>query len=813
MATNIIYKGELNGTQVDFSTGSLTDISTFDTDVRSSAIQNQIVDGVTDRGASQDAIYAMSGYLAANAHPDVTPASNISIDNSSGTVLQDASFTFDADGHVTAASFVSKNLNDIYYTETEVNTLTGALSTRIDGNDTDISNLQTATGNLNGRINSNDTELSNLATATGDLDSRLTTAESDISTLETSTGTLRADIDSNDNELTTLRTATGYLENQIDDLQAVSGVSNLDAVTDAGATTANDIQVGDIRVDGGNITGPATITIDPDSAGAAGTVVIQGDLQVEGTTTTISSTDVQVGDKSMILGTGAANDAAMDGGGMILSGTAGTVAEFTYDGTNDRWKTNNLDIEADIVGTATGADAWTTPRSLSLTTDVSGSATIDGSSNITIAANIASDAITSAEIADDAVGTEHIINNAVTNAKLANTSVSITGGAGLAGGGNATLGGSAVSLSISAGNGLTANTDSLDIDLDGSTLSKSSNGLKVGTITSDEIAADAIYGTKIADDAIDSEHITNGSIDNVHLAGSIATSKLVSDTIQLGGVTVSLGGNNMTPPFNLVDATGYNASELIGPIDHDQIAPNIPNDSLEYDSVSFGGVSLDLGQSDATPAFNLTDATNYPTTALVGTITNDQLAGSIANGKLVNDSITVTASNGLSGGGTPALGGSTSLSTSSDQSHLDEIELGTDNSAETNVVTKGGILILRGTDNNGITTDGTDANAIDLNNKTTVAFEGVVQSARTDQDSDNGSYVAMWKIQGVIRRDADSTNMLQSFVTKTFAGANASAYGLSVSVSGNGLKINSDQNTANLITSATINYNWIEDIS
>jgi len=71
----------------------------------------------------------------------------------------------------------------------------------------------------------------------------------------------------------------------------------------------------------------------------------------------------------------------------------------------------------------------------------------------------------------------------------------------------------------------------------------------------------------------------------------------------------------------------------------------------------------------------------------------------------------------------------------------------------------------------------------------------------------------MWKIQGVIRRDSDSTDMLSSFVTKTFAGSNASAYGLSVSVNGNGLKIASDQATATLITSATINYNWIEDTS
>ena len=64
------------------------------------------------------------------------------------------------------------------------------------------------------------------------------------------------------------------------------------------------------------------------------------------------------------------------------------------------------------------------------------------------------------------------------------------------------------------------------------------------------------------------------------------------------------------------------------------LAGSIANSKLVNDSVSFGGVSLDLGQSDATPAFDLTDATNYPTSSLVGTITNAQLAGSIADSKL-----------------------------------------------------------------------------------------------------------------------------------------------------------------------------------
>ena len=121
--------------------------------------------------------------------------------------------------------------------------------------------------------------------------------------------------------------------------------------------------------------------------------------------------------------------------------------------------------------------------------------------------------------------------------------------------------------------------------------------------------------------------------------GSIPNSKLENSTVSFGGVTLSLGGSDATPAFNLSDATGYPTSSLVGTITNAQLAGSITNAKLVNDSVSYGGVSLDLGQSDATPAFDLSDATNYPTSSLSGTITNAQLAGSIANSKLVNDSV------------------------------------------------------------------------------------------------------------------------------------------------------------------------------
>ena len=121
--------------------------------------------------------------------------------------------------------------------------------------------------------------------------------------------------------------------------------------------------------------------------------------------------------------------------------------------------------------------------------------------------------------------------------------------------------------------------------------------------------------------------------------GSIPNSKLENSTVSFGGVTLALGESDATPAFDLSDATGYPTSSLVGTITNAQLAGSIENAKLSNSTVSYGGVQLSLGGTDATPAFDLSDATNYPTSSLSGTITNAQLAGSIANSKLANDSV------------------------------------------------------------------------------------------------------------------------------------------------------------------------------
>ena len=98
------------------------------------------------------------------------------------------------------------------------------------------------------------------------------------------------------------------------------------------------------------------LTVDPQ----AGYVYIQGNLVVNGTTTTINSTELTINDKNIILADGAASAAAADSGGITLDGAN---AQIYYKATPDTWNFNkkivapNIDITGDLTGRYAGFDS------------------------------------------------------------------------------------------------------------------------------------------------------------------------------------------------------------------------------------------------------------------------------------------------------------------------------------------------------------------------------------------------------------------------------------------------------------------------
>lgn len=109
------------------------------------------------------------------------------------------------------------------------------------------------------------------------------------------------------------------------------------AKLDVAQTFTADQSFGNITLTG-YLRGASSFVIDPAAHGDdTGTVVIAGNLQVDGTTTTINSTTVTVDDLNMVLASGSPNASAANGAGLTVDGASAT---FTYSSSDDRWNLN-----------------------------------------------------------------------------------------------------------------------------------------------------------------------------------------------------------------------------------------------------------------------------------------------------------------------------------------------------------------------------------------------------------------------------------------------------------------------------------------
>ena len=137
-----------------------------------------------------------------------------------------------------------------------------------------------------------------------------------------------------------------------------------------GVGIAENLNVGGTTTLGGNITStgthmyvPATFTIDPATHGdATGTVVIAGDLTVQGNTVTVSSNEVNIGDAVLVLNSDETGTPSQDSGIEIERGTSTNVS-LLWDEGADKWTvgtgtfvagTFEGNLTGNVTGTITG---------------------------------------------------------------------------------------------------------------------------------------------------------------------------------------------------------------------------------------------------------------------------------------------------------------------------------------------------------------------------------------------------------------------------------------------------------------------------
>ena len=293
--------------------------------------------------------------------------------------------------------------------------------------------------------------------------------------------------------------------------------------------------------------------------------------------------------------------------------------------------------------------------------------------------------------------TNAMLDGSITNAKLADSSISISGT-------SVSLGGSITDETLFGGTGVVTGSAQVNANsitnfdtnvkakLDADTVISGSsqvtniaNSQLAGSIANSKLSNSAVtisgtsvsLGGSISDETLfggtgvvtGSAQVTN--IANSQLAGSIANAKLANSSITISGTSVSLGGsiNDQTlfggtgvvsgsSQVSLETLTGGSGIQS-GSITNADLAGSIANSKLSNSSISIGGISFSLGDTDATPAFDLSDSTGYATSNLSGTITNSQLAGSIAasklagsigNSKLSNSAITISGTSVSLGG-------------------------------------------------------------------------------------------------------------------------------------------------------------------
>jgi hypothetical protein len=287
----------------------------------------------------------------------------------------------------------------------------------------------------------------------------------------------------------------------------------------------------------GNVSGDATI-----AAGGALTIAANSVALGTDTTGNYVATVAGTANEVSVSGSGSEGAAVTVGlptnvtiaGNLTVSGTTTTVQNVaigTADSITFEGASGNDGFETTLTVTDPTAD-----RTITLP-NVTGTVVTTGDSATVTATMLAANSVDSSELVNGSVDNSHLAGS-IANAKLENSSLTVTAGTGLSGGGAVSLG-SSVSLAADL-NELTTETTIAQGDFVAMVDATDSGSGKI-TLSNLE---DEIFGNVSGDATIAAGGaltIAATSVENSMLAGSIANAKLSNSAITIAGSSTSLG--------------------------------------------------------------------------------------------------------------------------------------------------------------------------------------------------------------------------------------------------------------------------------
>jgi hypothetical protein len=372
-------------------------------------------------------------------------------------------------------------------------------------------------------------------------------------------------------------------------------------------------------------------------------LTVRGNLLVKGTTTNVNTSTLDVDNNLINLnGAGAAN------AGLRIKDTTGVSqlsGSLLWDATNDYWIAGQLGSEQRLVRETEFNNAVTRIGNVESSTGSLNSFT--SSINTTIKSKLNSDGVLSGSIQVN----HNATTNYVANQHIDHTTVSITAGSGLTGGGDIS---STRTINVGAGNGITVNADDIAIDTSSATFT---TGVK------SKLNADGVVSG-------------SSQIDGSQLG--------LNKTITIGSTSTTLGGTSTT----LVGLTSVTSTALTGSL-QGSISGNagtVTNGVYTTGDQTIGGIKT------FSSAITASNYSGTHTGASSGTNTGDETLARV-------NALAITTVGTI---GTGVWNGS-SISTTYTAAKVTSVSSGTGISVDTTTgavtVTNSGVTSLTGTSN------------------------------------------------------------------------------------------------------------------